>query len=60
MEVRLWHEFGPLCNVIVEVLKSVQLGGQRNVIVMRIKGIRYGDSGGCGVYFVQLEGDLGK
>lgn len=46
--------------MIVEVLKSVQLGGQRNVIVMRIKGIRYGDSGGCGVYFVQLEGDLGK
>lgn len=37
------------------VVKSVQLGKRRNII-MRIKGIRYGDSGGTGVYKVRLDG----
>lgn len=40
-----------------QVIKSVQLGKQRNVIIMRIKGIKYGDSGGTGVYVVALEGN---
>jgi hypothetical protein len=37
------------------VVKSVQLGRRRD-IVMRIKGIRYGDNGGNGVYKVRLDG----
>jgi hypothetical protein len=37
------------------VVKSVQLGRRRD-IVMRIKGIRYGDNGGNGVYKVRLNG----
>lgn len=37
------------------VVKSVRLGRQQNII-MRIKGIRYGDSGGTGVYKVRLDG----
>jgi hypothetical protein len=38
------------------VVKSVQLGKPRNTILMRIKGIRYGDSGGTGTYVVAIEG----
>lgn len=37
------------------VVKSVQLGRSQQII-MRIKGIRYGDSGGTGVYTVLLSG----
>ncbi len=37
------------------VVKTVQLGRLRD-IVMRIKGIKYGDSGGNGVYKVRLDG----
>lgn len=37
------------------VVKSVQLGRPRD-LVMRIKGIRYGDNGGNGVYKVRLDG----
>jgi hypothetical protein len=37
------------------VVKSVQIGRRRD-IVMRIKGIKYGDSGGNGVYKVRLDG----
>ena len=39
-----------------KVLKSIQLGQQLNVIIMRIKGIKYGENGGTGVYVVALEG----
>jgi hypothetical protein len=53
-----------LSNVLVQgvdggsdqTTKSVQLDQQRNVIIMRIKGIRYGDSGGTGTYVVGIEG----
>ena len=38
-----------------QVVKSVQLGRSQQII-MRIKGIRYGDSGGTGVYTVLLSG----
>lgn len=43
------------------VVKSVQLGRRRD-LVMRIKGIKYGDNGGNGIYKVRLEGavDLKK
>jgi hypothetical protein len=37
------------------VVKSVQLGRPRD-LVMRIKGIRYGDNGGNGIYKVRLDG----
>src|SRR6185436_13930323 len=37
------------------VVKSVQLGRSRD-LVMRIKGIKYGDNGGNGVYKVRLDG----
>jgi hypothetical protein len=37
------------------VVKRLQLGRPQNII-MRIKGIRYGDSGGNGVYKVRLDG----
>jgi hypothetical protein len=37
------------------VVKSMQFAKRQNII-MRIKGIRYGDSGGTGVYTVALEG----
>jgi hypothetical protein len=37
------------------VVKTVQIGRRRD-IVMRIKGIKYGDSGGNGVYKVKLDG----
>ena len=57
-----------LSNVLVQgvdggsehVIKSVQLAKKRNVIIMRIKGIRYGDSGGTGVYSVGIEGTAPK
>lgn len=37
------------------IVKSVQLNKRRNII-MRIKGIRYGDSGGTGIYKIRLDG----
>jgi hypothetical protein len=54
-----------LSNVLVQgvdngserVVRSVQLGRPQNII-MRIKGIRYGDSGGTGIYKVRLDGAL--
>ena len=60
--------FGPnsrpiLSNVLVQgvdggseqVVRSAQLGKRQNII-MRIKGIRYGSSGGTGIYKVLLGG----
>lgn len=38
-----------------KIEKSVQLGKVRNVIIMRIKGIRYGSSGGTGSFLVRVE-----
>ncbi len=54
-----------LSNVLVQgadggsdqALKSVELAGRRNIILMRIKGIRYGDSGGTGTYIVAIVGN---
>lgn len=37
------------------VVKSVQLSKRQN-ITMRVKGIRYGDSGGTGFYKIRLDG----
>ena len=38
-------------------VNSVQLNGKRE-IVMRIKGLKYGDSGGTGTYTITLEGPV--
>ena len=38
-------------------VNSVQLNGKRE-IVMRIKGLKYGDSGGTGAYAITLEGPV--
>ena len=37
------------------VVKSIQITGRRDIL-MRIKGIKYGDSGGTGIYKVRLGG----
>lgn len=37
------------------IVNSVQLSGKRN-IVMRIKGLKYGDTGGTGTYKIMLDG----
>jgi hypothetical protein len=55
-----------LSNVLVQGVdggsgqesKSVMLVQQQNVIIMRIKGVKYGDSGGTGVYVVGIEGNV--
>ena len=39
------------------IVKSVQLSGKRD-IVMRIKGLKYGDTGGTGTYKVTLDGPV--
>jgi len=39
------------------IVNSVQLSGKRN-IVMRIKGLKYGDTGGTGTYTVTLDGPV--
>ncbi len=52
-----------LSNVLVQglnggtekVIREVTLEQKRNVILMRIKGMRYGDNGGTGTYVVELE-----
>lgn len=40
-----------------KVIKEVALEQKRNVILMRIKGMRYGDNDGTGTYVVSLEGN---
>ena len=39
------------------IVNSVQLSGKRN-IVMKIKGLKYGDSGGTGTYKIALDGPV--
>jgi len=39
------------------IVNSVQLSGKRD-IVMKIKGLKYGDTGGTGIYKVMLEGPV--
>lgn len=39
------------------IVNSIQLSGKRD-IVMRIKGLKYGDSGGTGIYKVTLDGPV--
>jgi len=39
------------------IVNSVQLSGKRN-IVMRIKGLKYGDTGGTGTYKITLDGPV--
>lgn len=37
------------------LVRSVQISRRQNII-MRVKGIRYGDSGGTGIYKIRLDG----
>jgi hypothetical protein len=39
------------------IVNSVQLGGKRD-IVMKIKGLKYGDTGGTGTYKITLDGPV--
>lgn len=39
------------------IVNSVQLSGKRN-IVMRLKGLKYGDTGGTGTYKITLDGPV--
>jgi hypothetical protein len=40
-----------------KVSKEISLEQKRNVILMRIKGMHYGDNGGTGTYVVSIEGN---